>query len=945
MSALLDGQIKVEIAPGADPADPTTWDFVDITGYDGIDRIRYADGIDLAYGVRNEGGYCDPSTCALTIDNRDGVFSSRNRLGPLYGGLTKNTPLQVTIGDQDALPAVAVRSVATHESGTTDAFNVTAPAGLVAGDVLVAFHTNDFGSTAQMGISGGAAWQPLAQATIGVEHANTRVWWKVAGGSEPATYGFTQHSNADAVVAIVAVEDASEAVPTVELLTSAEVSDLLDTPSTDPGTARLELRWVGANSVDEVATTFTPPAGFAELADLDSDANIAGSLAERDLTSSAPTGVHSFLADQDIRYHNGVTVNLSNAPTAAFVGFVPEWPVDWNPAGTADSFVRITAQGTLYRVQKGAKPLHSATRRVAQSNPAVAAYWPMEDGSGATRFESPIPGVRAIQPTGDFSPAAQEGPGGSKPLPVLRPGMTFFGQVPNVMNSNGPWLVEWMFYMEAPAVAGTHRAALRIRTTSNAGAEWVATVSSTQMRMLILDGDGSQTFNQSVDLHPDFYGRWVKFAMQATQVNPTTAAGFLTAIYEDSTVANSLGSASISLNEVGRPVAVGYMPLAATPDSRSAGHIAVGPLPGFSLASLIGEQSIASATTTSIDGWNGEHAADRFIRICAENNIPAVVRGNPAESEPMGAQLPKTLPELLREIEDTDGGRVHEIGTGLGYLTRTARYNQAVAMHIDADQMARTPRPTDDDLPLANQVEVTRQGGSSAIARNEPSIAADGLADREHPVNTHTDNLLQDIAGWQVWKGTHDGYRWPLIPVELHRPAAQALIPTWQAIRIGDRVTADHAFTQLPNVGIDVQVEGWRQRITQFTWDVSLYTVPDATWQLGQLGAGRYGPSFGDTFRHAAPGPISDSQTTITFEVATAWVNSTDNPELFPFLIEMFPAALGGRFGTEIMQVTAALAPVGDIQEFTVVRGVNGVQTAHPVGTVVMLVDPLRYAL
>jgi hypothetical protein len=942
MAGLLDGKIRVEIAPFSDPADPTTWDWVDITAWDGISRIRYAQGIDHAWGVRNEGGYCDPSTCSLTIDNRDGAFSSRNRMGPWYGGLTKNTPMQITVGDQDTLPAASVRSVSTHESGSTGAFNVSAPAGVQAGDLMVAFHTNDFGFLSQMGVpTGGSQWEPLGEVTL-PNFCNTKVWWKVAG-SEPGTYGFTQADNADAVVAIVAVEDAAGTVPTIDVLSSSTVSDLVATPSTDPGPARLELRWAGANSVDTSETTFTAPAGFSELADLDSQSFIAGSLAERDLTSAEPTGVHEFEASQDILYHNGVTVNISNAPAALPVTFVPEWPVDWNPLGTRDSYVRISAKGTLHRIQQGAKPFHSATRRVAESNPAVAAYWPMEDGSGATRLESPITGVRAIQPARDWSPAAIDGPGGSKPLPVLRPTASFFAQVPNTMAANATWLAEWLFYMEA----GVASSRTMLRTISSTGITFLARINTTNFNLLIQDGDGTQISSDSQAVHADFFDRWVFLRLTVTADSASTAHASLGAWTVDGDALNAVISSTASF-AAGRPTKAGFDPLAATPDTRSIGHLAFGPRDGEAVGPLIltgvaGPSLGHPPLLVSLNGWAGEFAASRFSRLCVESGIPAVVRGNPPESQPMGSQLPKTLPELLREIEDTDGGRVHEIGTGLGYLTRAARQNLPVAMHIGADQLARTPRPTDDDLQLVNQVEVSREGGSSAVARSEASIVTDGLADRSHPVNTHTDNPLEDIGGWLIHRGTHDGYRWPLIPIELHRPSAEALIPTWQSLRIGDRITADHAFTQLPNVDIDVQLEGWRQHITQVTWNVFLYSVPDSPWQLGTLGSGRYSPRFGDAVLDAG---INSSTTTMVVDIGDSpWVTSAAEPDLFPMQIETFPAALGGRFGTEVMTVTAIGSVSGGNQTFTVTRGANGIAVAHAAGTAVMLVDPLRYSL
>lgn len=67
--------------------------WVDITG-----DVRVDPGITITFGVPNESAIADPSTCNLTVNNRDGKYSPRNTAGPYYGHLTRNTPLRVTEG-------------------------------------------------------------------------------------------------------------------------------------------------------------------------------------------------------------------------------------------------------------------------------------------------------------------------------------------------------------------------------------------------------------------------------------------------------------------------------------------------------------------------------------------------------------------------------------------------------------------------------------------------------------------------------------------------------------------------------------------------------------------------------------------------------------------------------------------------------------------------------
>lgn len=90
MTTLPADHLKVYLCPGADPADPDTWDAykVDITTY-------VQDPTTIEVGLRDESENTQPSKCTVTVDNRDGRFSPRNPMGPWYGKLGQNTPLMV----------------------------------------------------------------------------------------------------------------------------------------------------------------------------------------------------------------------------------------------------------------------------------------------------------------------------------------------------------------------------------------------------------------------------------------------------------------------------------------------------------------------------------------------------------------------------------------------------------------------------------------------------------------------------------------------------------------------------------------------------------------------------------------------------------------------------------------------------------------------------------
>lgn len=58
--------------------------------------VRLGDAPQITRGRADEASQADPSSCTLTINNRDGKYSPRNPEGPYYGLIGRNTPIRVT---------------------------------------------------------------------------------------------------------------------------------------------------------------------------------------------------------------------------------------------------------------------------------------------------------------------------------------------------------------------------------------------------------------------------------------------------------------------------------------------------------------------------------------------------------------------------------------------------------------------------------------------------------------------------------------------------------------------------------------------------------------------------------------------------------------------------------------------------------------------------------
>ena len=164
--------------------------------------------------------------------------------------------------------AIAVRSNSFALSSGTTAV-VTKPAGVVSGDVLVAFATEDSSGPA-VDITAPAGW--TATGTNDGLGIPTKIFWRVAGGSEGASYTFgtTNSAAADGIVRIVAFTGVDNTTPiqvAASYITSTNNggnSVTLVAPSvTATGAGALVCYFASQNG--GTLTTPTSPVGIAEI--------------------------------------------------------------------------------------------------------------------------------------------------------------------------------------------------------------------------------------------------------------------------------------------------------------------------------------------------------------------------------------------------------------------------------------------------------------------------------------------------------------------------------------------------------------------------------------------------------------------------------------------------------------------------------------------------------
>ncbi|GHH67655.1 hypothetical protein GCM10017673_15010 [Streptosporangium violaceochromogenes] len=257
----------------------------------------------------------------------------------------------------------SVRAVSTGEASGSS-LTVSKPAGTVQGDILLAFQSDDDGVLSDMATpTGGATWQLLAsRSDTGTIGTLTKVWWKVAGSSEPSTYGFTFRAGTiSGVVTVVAVRDGAAATPVVAQVSSG-TGTTVNTPGlTPPDSASLEVRYAAV--ADDESATLSVPATYTGLSAPAQVGYIACKAAAKQLPSGAATGTLAFTSTTTPYTRHGFSVAIgtgaidaSVTPTTVTAGVSVPVPVVAFGAGPNPTMVPVPVSVPVPVVAFGAGP-------------------------------------------------------------------------------------------------------------------------------------------------------------------------------------------------------------------------------------------------------------------------------------------------------------------------------------------------------------------------------------------------------------------------------------------------------------------------------------------------------------------------------------------------------------------------------------------------------------
>lgn len=891
--------VRVWLYPGADPAaDPTDWGLEeDVSTY-----VRYPGGdggqaITYARGRGDWASQLDAGTMSLTLDNRDGRFSTQNIAGAYYPDLKRNTPIRLgVVSGTDTFTRSSASGLGTADSGHTWTVTGTASDWTVDGakaqltiaantvrvavlpeaggldlDVTVTVIASAVATGAQLGAG------PMLRYTDSSNTIVCPLLFQTDGTLTLHVYTYESGVSADAGSSVIAGTYSAGDRWKVRA-------------QADGGTVRVKAWAESGDEPDAWAVTAT------QAANVGTGVGVCGLRVSGNTNTSPQLGFDDF-----------TTIPFE------WTGTVTSWPVRWDKSSN-NCWAPIQAAGVLRRLRQGAVPRRSPLYQqlIAQS---PIAYWPLEDGSGATSFGNAV--SRGSPATyRDMSLAADSTLGGASVAPTTTDLRSMvLGSTTRRLTGHAGFAALIFTKLAAVPVASTYIVSWK---ATGAVSYWLLYLDSTTITVEGRAVDGTLV-TSNTNVYVVDPTQWVAWQLETTVSGGTTNWALNHIQVGTSTFYTVNGSYASSTPSTAYAVVFG-----------GGGDLATGTAVAHA---WLGETTLPFVTgdfAQVSSGFAGELASDRIARLCDEYNVVSTIEAG--ESDPLGAQPIGTFLTMVQSAADADLGVLYERGSGLGYRPRSARYSPAVTMELsvaDGD-IAEPPEPVDDDQLLRNKWTVTRDhDGSAAVAQDDTSIAAEGLYEDSAEVNVYSDDKVPDHAGWRLHVSTQPGWRWPGIQLNFTR--SPELLPSWRSRTHGFRVTVETGLDQVTGADPDVIVEGYSCELWPHGWTANLNCVQAGAWDVAALDDDARLDTDGSTL-DADVAAADTSMSVATTGAATGSPLWNTDPATFPFDV-----SVGGQRAT-VDSISGSSSP----QTFTLSAPL-GIDRAA--GTDVRLWEPTYLAL
>lgn len=910
------------------------------TWTDVTDWVYTRKPITIERGRKNEGKQVDPSRCELTLNNKDGRWSSRKPDGPYYGEIGRNTQVRVSVNAGDSYLATTGTTASGTGASTPDAAALD-----ITGDIDIRLD-----ATLDNWMASGS----VELAGKGAVAGNQRSWlllmrnrrlhfeWSTAGTStieKDSTVELPPLPSGRMAVRVTLDVNNGAAGNTVTFYTAQTLAG----PWVQLGDPVITA---GTTSIFNSSAALRVGEGWSDLGFASSSGKIhkfelrnglgGSAVANPDFTIQAP-GVTSFADGTGKTWTVGANTTISNTKTR-FTGEISEWPVRWDVSGE-DVEVTAEAQGILRRIGQGNSPLASALlRHISASGPIEC--WPLTDGDQTTRGASLVGGTPMFPNvevgTTAFGWAAGKLADWIEPVALIpaETDGTILGYVPDNAAAASGWSVD--FFRSGVGADESLTVGDRGQSTSSdPRIGWNVQFNAAANTVVLSGVSVSDTSSSATTLVTVSLAGIFTDAPHHVRLTVTPGASSAWELFLDGVSRGSGTYAPIS--KAVRSIRVGWFLAAVTSNIPSIGYV-----------TYWGPTTPSAATTyAALIGNQGEAAAVRAERLCTEAGITFRPSGVPGATTPLGPQLQQTFLEVLQDAADADAGAVYEDreDVALRFRDRNGLYNQTVRLALDyaADGEVAPPlEPVDDDQLVRNHVTVTRAGGITAppaILESGPlSVQAPpdgvGIYDEALTLSLYSDDQPEQHAAWRMHMGTWDEARYPVVRVDL--AAAPHLIEDATSIDVGDRLTISNPPAWLPPDTIDLLAQGYTEVIGHPNdWDIRYNCTPAGPWTVGVVEDDVLGRP--DTEGCVTNGSTSSSSAVlnVTSAAEPRWIDSATYPSHFPFDLQV---------GPEVMRATSCTGTALS-QTFGVTRGINGVQVTHASGTPVSLAHPWRPAL
>lgn len=557
--------------------------------------------------------------------------------------------------------------------------------------------------------------------------------------------------------------------------------------------------------------------------------------------------------------------------------------------------------------------------------PDLLGYYPLEEPEGAQYFANLVPGTGAAGYEGEVR-LGQEGSGGSAGAVELGTGGAVRGSF--VTSSGNGYQIAVDLKLDALPASGTYIAMWQ--WVDSAGRYWYWRVNDSSFQWEVGAPDGSSITTSSA-----LFGagatpvNWIRLRMKVTVSGGTVT--YEPAWYMQDAVTPYGITSTFASTVAGRPRSWAFIQNAYTDKARFE-HL-------FATTDTTVDLTNVGNSGKSFNGFLGETASQRFVRMCGQAKSGFIVLGDTGQSAMMGRQPRGTIMKVLEECARTDAGLIYDDPHRLRLVFRLNSHliNQLPKLALTRNVDIAPPlRPIIDDQQAANDIEVANWDGTEARVQDttsrrsvQPPPAGSGRLGGKLAVSFQWGQHLEQRGNWQLRNNTLDRPRYGQVTVDLFAHPEYAR--TAAAMRPGDLITLDGVEPDtIPLLAVQLERSG-RRRPDKLVMNC----VPADLYLAGE---------FNDGFARY------DSRSTTLAEdldpTETAWDLFIASPDdRWRPGSGGWDVVVGGERCTVTNVTTGAASGDGWAQTMTVNRSVNGVVKSHAAGAEVHIYQPARYVL